>query len=197
MKMEETPRATDKKLLDNNERYSDGMNDARYMSYGDSKCRFVIGKNSITEKIDLGARFIINHDIPYRVTNKVDYEYNGYTGGNDAILNFILLQVPKSPYDDTEGNIAYNKFGKYVDELFVGKDICYIGEENEYIFRTKQLISYELKSDTDKITISVENNICTLHCEYDLSLIGKTVNIIVNNDEGEFLTNKKVLIKGV
>ena len=124
--------------------YSDGMNDGRYMSYGDSKCRFVIGKNPITENINVGARFLVNHDVPYRVTNRVDYEYNGYTSGSDGIMNFILLQVPRLPDDDIEDNIAYNNFGKYVDELFVGNDICYIGEENEYIFRTKQMISYQL-----------------------------------------------------
>ena len=74
MKIRETFGAIDKKLLVNNGRYSDGMADLRYVSYGDSKCKFVIGKNEITKNIDVDDRFILNHDVVYRVTNKVEGE---------------------------------------------------------------------------------------------------------------------------
>ena len=59
------------------------------------------------------------------------------------------------------------------------------------------MISYQLETDTKEITISVENNICTLHCAYNMDLIGKTVRLIVNNDEGDFIIDKQILIKGV
>lgn len=179
--------------------YSDGMNDGRYMSYGDSKCRFVMGKNSITETINIDTRFIVNHDVPYRVTNRVDYEYGGFTmSEDDGIMSLILLQVPKVPNDDIEGNIADNKFSKYVDNHFIGKDICYIGEDNEYEFNLSDTITFELESDSKKIILSsTTNNKCILHCDYDLDLIGKNVKLIIKNDEGVEITNKTILIKGV
>lgn len=176
--------------------YSDGMADLRYVSYGDSKCKFIIGKNPITKNIDVGDRFLVNHDVPYRVTNKVDYEYNGFTVSEDGIMNFILLQVPRLPKDNLIENIAYNDFGKEVDELFIGNDICYIGEENEYIFDSEQQISFELNYNSEDIYIMSENNKCILHCKYDLNLIGKVVKLTVKKDNVE-ITSKQILIKGV
>lgn len=178
--------------------YSDGMADLRYVSYGDSKCKFVIGKNEITKNIDVDDRFILNHDVVYRVTNKVDYEYNGFTVTDNGIINCILLQVPRLPKDNLTENIAYNDFSKQIDELFIGKETCYVGEENEYMFNSQEEISFELNGNTDEIYITKEEvNKCILHCEYNLNLIGTTVKLIVKNNNDEVIGDKTILIKGV
>ena len=174
------------------------MADLRYISYGDSKCKFVFGKNDITKGIDVGDRFIVNHDVTYRVTNKVDYEYNGYTISEDGIINCILLQVPRVADDNLSDNIAYNDFSKKIDELFIGNEICYIGEENEYIFNSQNEILFNLESDTEDIyIIKQENNKCILYCKFDLNLIGKIVKLNVLDKENNVIGSKNILIKGV
>ena len=119
------------------------MADLRYVSYGDSKCKFVFGKNEITKDIDVDDRFIVNHDVVYRVTNNDKTAYD-----EKSVL------VDKNADIDVGSYIYFNDCWW----IIVFKEHQSLNAYKKYIMRVcNQIVKYKRNGITYDIPVNIHN----------------------------------------
>ena len=179
--------------------YSDGLQDIRYVSYGDAKNRVVFGSNIITNTIDVGTRMMISNRVVYRITNINDFEQNGKATGDKGAVTVLILQTAIIKEDDLENNIAYNKLSIEEPDIneIEGKDSINLGEKNTYSIDYNNEVEYSIDTNIDEITLTQTGNKCYIKVSNDMNLIGESILLIVKDkDTDQTIDMKTIIIRG-
>lgn len=179
--------------------YSDGLQDIRYVSYGDAKNRVVFGSNIITNTIDVGTRMMISNRVVYRITNINDFEQNGKATGDKGAVTVLILQTAIIKEDDLKNNIAYNKLS--IEETDIneieGKDSINLGEKNTYSIDYNNEVKYSIDTNINEITLTQAGSKCYIKVSNDISLIGESILLIVKDkNTDQTIDMKTIIIRG-
>lgn len=183
--------------------YSDGLQDIRYTTHGDSKASISYGTNEITKTIDVGTRVMFTNKTTFRITNINDYEYNGAYTGADGLIKSLVLQTALLNNDDLKNNIAWNPDSVSneisQDNKIKGDKFIYIGAKNKYniVYANNQI---EWVLDNDYVfchIISQNDNGCVLESEALANYVGASVNLIaMDKITKNVIDIKTVMVRG-
>lgn len=168
--------------------YSDGLAENVNMTLQDSKRKFSIAKNEITEnRLTIGTRIMMNRSTIFRVTLVDDFTTEG-------VYEVTILQDIFNDRDDIEGNIAWNEVYKEeeIDLPFdiVGDDVIYLGDTAEYC--CLGATSWNIISVDNCLSIEYENEKCSITCSSDNKYANTSATLIVNGK-----IRKNIEIRGV
>lgn len=183
--------------------YSDGLQDIRYTSTGDSKASISYGSNEITKTIDVGTRVMFTNKTTFRLTNINDYEYNGAYTGSDGLIKSLVLQTALLNNDDIENNIAWNPDSipneLPQDNKINGEKFIYMGAKNKYsIVYTNNQIEWLLDNNYVFCNIISQNdNECVLESKPLANYVGASVNLIARDRiTKNVIDMKTVMVRG-
>lgn len=189
--------------VDNLTLYSDGIQDIRYTSAGDSKRMITFGTNPISNNIDIGTRVMFTNKTTFRVTNLNDYEFNGSYTGSNGLLKALCLQTALIGEDDLENNTAWNPESTPEDipedNKIKGDKFIYMGAKNKYniVYANNQI---EWLLDNQYVfcnVISQSDNSCALESKPLANYVGANVILIARDKiSKKVIDMKTIMVRG-
>lgn len=188
--------------------YSHGLKFGAYLTYENGKRNIIMGKNYITDKIDIGQRIFLTHKSTFVISHIDDFTTEG-------LYSYILLQTEKFSDDNIEKQITENQVEeqKKIEkaekdkekvlpkEAIQGDNEIVIGDTAEYKCDLKEEINWKIEYDNEDKEgfaelVPTGKNSCVVSIEGTGLFIGQTITLKAISED-KVIATKDIEVVGL